>query len=202
MKKLSTIIWSLTLFISTQAGAQNIDVDILKSINPPNPNSQVWKSASQSVYPMSAILVVGTLAYGFIDQNKQVQHNGYDLLLCTGISLTITEILKRTVDRTRPAEAYPGVIFSASPSVDRSFPSGHTSQAFAMATTVSLQYRKWYVVVPAYLWAGSVGYSRMYLGKHYPTDVLAGAVVGAGSSYLSRYLTKKIFREKKLTTHE
>ncbi|ULT24063.1 phosphatase PAP2 family protein [Sphingobacterium sp. E70] len=45
---------------------------------------------------------------------------------------------------------------------------------------MSRAYSKWYVVAPSLLWAGSVGYSRMYLGVHYPTDVLAGAVLGLG----------------------
>jgi membrane-associated phospholipid phosphatase len=52
-----------------------------------------------------------------------------------------------------------------------SFPSQHTSFAFATATALSLQYRKWWVVVPAYTWAAMVGYSRLYLGQHYPSDV-------------------------------
>ena len=66
-----------------------------------------------------------------------------------------------------------------------SFPSGHTSGAFATATILSLEYPKWYVIVPSYLWAGTVGYSRLHLGVHYPTDVLGAMVVGAGSAYLS-----------------
>ena len=53
---------------------------------------------------------------------------------------------------------------------------------------------KWYVAIPAYLWAGTVAYSRMYLGQHYPSDVLAAAVIGAASSYVTRWLTKKIFK--------
>jgi undecaprenyl-diphosphatase len=58
---------------------------------------------------------------------------------------------------------------------------------------MSIQYKKWYVVVPAFAWAGSVGYSRLYLGEHYPTDVFAGAAIGIGSAYLSEWLNKKLF---------
>ena len=79
----------------------------------------------------------------------------------------------------------------------RSFPSGHTSLAFSTAASLSIQFNKWYVTLPAYLWAGSVAYSRMYLGVHYPTDVLGGAAVGIGSAYLAHWLNQKFFKNKK-----
>lgn len=63
---------------------------------------------------------------------------------------------------------------------------------FALATSLSLSYPKWYIIVPSYAWAGSVGYSRMDLGVHYPSDVLAGAVIGAGSAWLTYYINKKL----------
>jgi undecaprenyl-diphosphatase len=65
--------------------------------------------------------------------------------------------------------------------------------AFSTATSLTLQYKKWYVAVPAYFWAANVGYSRMYLGEHYPSDVFAGAAVGAGSAVLAHWLVKKIW---------
>ncbi|RYD90466.1 MAG: phosphatase PAP2 family protein, partial [Sphingobacteriales bacterium] len=51
-----------------------------------------------------------------------------------------------------------------------------------------------YVTVPAYAWAGSVAYSRMYLGKHYPSDIVAGAIVGVGTGYATHWLNKKLFK--------
>ncbi|MBK9735061.1 MAG: phosphatase PAP2 family protein [Saprospiraceae bacterium] len=126
-----------------------------------------------------------------------MQQHGYELLISIGVSSLFSETLKSAFSRTRPADKYPNEVFVSNPVHGRSFPSGHTTVAFATATTLSLQYKKWYVVVPAYLGAASVGYSRMYLGKHYPSDVLAGAVIGIGSGYLSHWLTKKIFKKKK-----
>jgi undecaprenyl-diphosphatase len=80
-----------------------------------------------------------------------------------------------------------------------SFPSGHTSVAFSTATSLYLAYPKWYVAVPAFTYAASVGYSRMYLGVHYPSDVLAGAVIGAGSAWLMYKANKWLFKKKPKT---
>ncbi len=80
---------------------------------------------------------------------------------------------------------------------DFSFPSGHTSLAFSMATSLSIKYRKWYIVVPAFLYAGFNGYSRLYLGVHYPTDVLAGAITGSSSAWLTFKLNQWLHRKKK-----
>lgn len=197
MKNLQNTIFIILLFLSVDVCAQNIDIDLLKSINHPNPNSAVWKGTSYSVYPASAVIVLGSLAYGYANQDKQIQQHGYELLITTVINVGMTEWLKRVFNRTRPADAYPGQVFVSSPSSGKSLPSGHTSQAFAMATTLTIQYKKWYIVVPAYTWAAAVGYSRMYLGKHYPSDVLAGAALGAGSSWLGHFISNKLFRPKR-----
>jgi membrane-associated phospholipid phosphatase len=178
------------------ASAQILDIDILKGINPMYPDSEYWLQTSASVYWVPAVLVIGSLGYGYLGGDKQARNDGYELLISIAISQLISEALKVTVNRERPADRYPYEIFVSSPTHGGSFPSGHTSAAFATATTLALDYKKWYVVVPAYMWAGSVAYSRMYLGKHYPTDVLGGIVIGMGSAYLSHWLTKKLFKDK------
>jgi membrane-associated phospholipid phosphatase len=68
--------------------------------------------------------------------------------------------------------------------------------AFATATSLSLVCPKWYVILPSFTYASLMGYSRMYLGVHYPSDVLIGALIGSGSAYLSHYIYKKIIKEK------
>ncbi len=182
------------LFIQQTVHAQNIDINLLKAINPQNPNSVVWRGATSSVYPVSIASPIALLATGYITKNKKIETDGWEATGSLIINTAITQGLKYTFNRQRPYISYPGQVFPYSFDTDPSFPSGHTSSAFATATTLSIEFKKWYVVIPAYLWAGGVGYSRLYLGEHYPTDVLAGAAVGAGSAILSHWLTKRFLR--------
>ena len=99
-------------------------------------------------------------------------------LLCVG--------LKYAVDRERPFQAHPGLRLPTGPEPLGSFPSGHATVAFAGATTIAFEQPA--MAIPAFLWAGAVGYSRLYNGVHYPSDVLAGAALGVGSAFLARAL--------------
>lgn len=196
IKKIKIAVLSL-LIVSNSLLAQNWDINLLKNINPKNPNSGYWKTTSGSIYWASGATAIGTLAYGFIADDQNAQHNGYEVLISSAVGFAFTESMKAVIKRERPQDKYPNEVFVNSKTTGYAFPSGHASSAFALATTLTVQYHKRYISVPAYLWAGSVGYSRIYLGKHYPTDVLAGAIVGAGSSYLSHILSNKLFNRKK-----
>jgi len=98
-------------------------------------------------------------------------------------SAIFSNILKYTVNRPRPFITYP-FLEKVTSGGSLSFPSGHTCDAFTLATSVSIACPKWYVITPSYGWAGSKAYSRMDLGVQYPSDVLAGAIIGVGSAYL------------------
>lgn len=74
-----------------------------------------------------------------------------------------------------------------------SFPSGHTSTAFVIATSLSLSYPEWYVIAPSFAWAGSMGVARMWLGVHYPSDVLVGAALGAGAATVVHFFLPDVF---------
>jgi undecaprenyl-diphosphatase len=132
---------------------------------------------------------------GFIDHDSHTKLDAVFVFESLGISFLITEGLKYSINRERPFKTLPGVT-AASDAGGPSFPSGHSSNAFAMATSLCILYPKWYVIAPSLLWAGTVGYSRIYLGVHYPSDVLAGAIVGAGSAYIAYKLNKILFRSK------
>ena len=179
------------------ANAQNWDIDLAKDINPTHPGSGYWKFTSASTYLFSAGVPVGVLAAGFITGDAALKKKSIEVFGAMVTEVIVSEAMKKIFDRQRPAEKYPGIIFPYKDLHGQSFPSGHTSLAFAAAASLSIQCKKWYVTVPAYLWAGSVCYSRIYLGVHYPSDVLAGAAVGIGSAYLVHWANKKLFGEKK-----
>lgn len=193
--KCKSMLIIITCFFCVQnISAQNWDINIAKSINPDNPNSTVMKGVTKSVYPISLASPVALLATGYIEKNKLLQIKGWKAVGSLAINTIVTQGMKRIIDRERPYVKYPLIIHPYQIETDASFPSGHTSTAFATATTLSLELKKWYVIVPAYAWAAGVGYSRLYLGEHYTSDVIGGAVVGAGSAVLSHWLTKKFFK--------
>ncbi len=196
MNQKKWLISFLIILTGLNASSQNIDINLLKSINPNNPNSGYWKATSGSTYFISAAVPVFLLTEGLIKKDRFLKIKARNVFTSIVIELIISETIKESINRKRPAETYPGIIFPYKIVSGRSFPSGHTSLAFATAASLSIQCKKWYVTVPAYIWAASVGYSRMYLGVHYPSDILGGAAVGVGSAYLSEWLSKKLFRQR------
>lgn len=153
------------------------------------------RSISNSTQTIAALIPLSVLAAGVIANDKPTMKKGLYMVETVAGATFISYAMKYGFDRNRPFNANPHIIPAGSGS-SPSFPSGHTSVAFAAATSLTIAYPKWYVAVPAYAWAASVGYSRMYLGVHYPSDVLAGAVIGAGSAWLMYKANKWLFKKK------
>lgn len=107
-----------------------------------------------------------------------LRRNALLLIMPVALSAIVANILKYIIDSPRPFEIYPFIV-KLSSGGSPSFPSGHTADAFAFAVAVCLVYPKWYTIIPGLIWASLVGYSRMSLGVHFPSDVLAGAIIGS-----------------------
>ncbi|WP_297764522.1 phosphatase PAP2 family protein [uncultured Muriicola sp.] len=106
------------------------------------------------------------------------------------VNQALTLGLKYTTDKKRPFN-----------NGDRAFPSGHTSTTFQSASFIQRRYG-WKYGIPAYVLAAYTGYSRINAQKHDGWDVLAGAVVGIGSSYLFTTPYQKEHMELTFTSWE
>jgi membrane-associated phospholipid phosphatase len=193
IKKLFLVI---LLFPTLNLWSQNADIDILKYVNL-NRNhhlDNMFRGFTNSAGPVAFGVPILLIGISLARKDSLTLQKSLYLGASVVSSAIISNILKYAVNRPRPFVTYPfleKVTSGGSPS----FPSGHTSDAFSIATSLSIAYPKWYVIIPSYAWAGVVAYSRMDLGVHYPSDVLAGAIIGAGSAYLcykgQQWLAKK-----------
>jgi membrane-associated phospholipid phosphatase len=196
LKRILLLLFTIIYFVTLKVDAQNIDVNILKALNPRYPTSDVWSAVSSSGYWLTPAVPVSVFAYGLIEKDEKAKHDAVETAVSIGISSIISEAFKRSIDAQRPADKYPNAVFVTDPRHGRAFPSGHTTLAFATATSLAIEYKKWYITVPAYAWASAVGYSRMYRGYHLPSQVLGGAVIGIGSAYASHWITNKLWKRK------
>lgn len=103
-----------------------------------------------------------------------------EVILGTLTLWLLVETIKALTDRARPFFDLEGTRVIGWRQLGRSFPSGHTAQTFFLVTLLSHQFQlvTW-VTVPLYTVAVLVGFTRMYVGAHYPRDVIAGAVLGS-----------------------
>lgn len=104
-------------------------------------------------------------------------------LAAFAIELPLYLLFKNTIRRNRPADALGGFNAFLAPADKFSFPSGHTAAAFLMATLIASFYPEQTLL--GYSIAALIGSSRVLLGVHFPTDIIAGIVLGVGSAALA-----------------
>lgn len=104
-------------------------------------------------------------------------------------------ILKPIVARTRPYEVIEGLKLIVAKANDYSFPSGHTGASFASAVAMCRKVKKPYGILALVL-AALIAFSRIYVGIHYPTDILGGLVTGVGLGILVNIIGDKIIAKK------
>jgi undecaprenyl-diphosphatase len=109
-------------------------------------------------------------------------------------SLT-SALLKDALDRVRPALAEPAVTALVPIPGDASMPSGHAATAAAAAGVVALLHPR--LRLPLLALVAAIGLSRVYLGVHYPSDVLAGLALGAGVAWLTVAAARRAVRARR-----
>lgn len=122
-------------------------------------------------------VLVGTLAAGTAFRQKKLQAAAIDGWEASGFAFSCSVVIKTATSRARPFQNE-GVWKRERFSTSSSFPSGHTAQAFALATVISSYYHKPWVKILCYGLAASVGLARMNDDKHFASDVLVGAALG------------------------
>ncbi len=192
--KLKNIVQIFICFIFiNNIQAQNIDINILRDINIGRDKNLdgTFQFFSDSAAPVGIGAPVVIFAIGMINKDASIKQKGLYIGGAFLASAILTTAIKFGVKRDRPFTTYEEIDDNATGG-GYSFPSGHTSSAFSTATSMCIAFPKWYVVVPSLAWASGVAYSRLFLGVHYPSDVLAGIIVGSGSAYLTYKLNKWI----------
>lgn len=127
----------------------------------------------------------------FFTYGKNTKRAGIMALVCMAIcALIVNIILKNAVARIRPYEALEGLTLLVERQRDYSFPSGHTSASFA-AAWMYFKYLKKSLARAFLVIAALISLSRLYVGVHYPSDVLAGFLIASAVSFFLIRAEKK-----------
>lgn len=171
------------------------DIDLLRKIN--GGRNPFW---DHILLPVT--LVTFYVAYGIpllmalisIPGKKvRLRLQGLYILCALLFSGLMVNLIKPLVGRIRPWMTYP-FVHKLGPAGGFSFPSGHAGDVFTLVTGLFLIIPRKGIGFLFYGWALVVIYSRMYLGAHYPTDILGGACIGILSSLLFYTLFRRWFR--------
>lgn len=185
-KRTGIVFFAVILFqFTSRAQINNFDYRILRNIaetRTPEKND-FFKFVSKYNNPICLAAPATLFITGLIKDDLQMRKSSLYVTESIASASLFNVILKKIFKRKRPFikdPTFKAVVFAR----NESFPSGHTAEAFSMASSMTFAYSKWYVILPTFAWAGVVGYARMYLGVHYPTDVFAGATISSGMSWL------------------
>jgi membrane-associated phospholipid phosphatase len=137
-------------------------------------------------------LLLTILLVSLKTKSKPLRAMFYKILAVLIVVATLSFTLKTIIYRERPFVTYPD-IEKLSEAGNSSFPSGHTLEAFAIAVAFSILIPKRKVIIPVFIWASVVAYSRMALGVHYPSDILSGMIIGSSIGWLIPWLINKFY---------
>jgi len=157
------------------------DYDLEQWINGPAGHHPIWDSLAVQVAgwaePLFIAVVVLWFILGWLRGRAPDHYGALAALLAAGGALSINLIISHIWLRARPFVAHPGTVhLLLSHSRDASFPSDHAAAAFAISVVLLAVHRR--AGLAALTFAAAMSYARVYVGDHYPGDVLAGAAIG------------------------
>ena len=191
MKNIIIILTIITL--SPKIIAETIDAQILRAIHTErNTNLDgIMKGISNSSYIILPAIPMGLFINYKICDCEDKLYNSINIGSSIAITAATSLILKEIIKEPRPYKQY-DFVENITTESGYSMPSMHTSTAFSLATSLTLIEPKYYIIIPAYLWASIVAYSRIHLGVHTFSDVIVGAVIGTGISFATNSIMKSI----------
>lgn len=166
-----------------------MDYELFQRINDLAGQSQFLDSVMLAITRYGPFLLVLPLLYLWFFRGAKGKKAALLALASMGLALLLAQIITIFYFRERPFAMHEvNLLIEKSP--DSSFPSDHATFSFAIASMVWLQDRKagWVSLALALL----IGVSRVFVGTHYPLDILGGALLGAGSALLVWSLRKKL----------
>lgn len=183
----------LSLFLSTITDTfQAMDLATLEALN----SSRVTDldllllALTMSAYGLGAVVPVALYLLGHVRKSAALRLKAFQYVLAMCLMVGVIGALKYTVNRTRPFVGHNSIERIAEAS-SPSFPSGHTAFAFTAAVALALMFRNAPLRVMVLAWAILVAYSRLALGVHYPSDVLASILIGTTAAMAAHHTFRK-----------
>ena len=186
---------------TTKYNENSLDVKIFRAFNDINSKfvNTMANITNESITPVSIATPIGMYVAARINDNYYDESSSVLLALSELTNAAVTFGIKTAVKRKRPFRVLNNVYLTDTSAVKGtfSFPSGHTSASFVIATSLTLRYPDEPVLIAGlYTYATIVSLGRIYWGVHYPSDVLAGMMIGAGSAALIYSLRVPIINAK------
>jgi membrane-associated phospholipid phosphatase len=151
---------------------------------------------------IAAVCLVVSVMFFILKKRKRADLGELTIGFAPALSLIFSFIscnliLKNAVARIRPYEAMNDLSILIPKESDASFPSGHSSAAFAcsVALLIALPKKYKWIGVIAVIYASIMAFSRLYVGVHYPSDVVGGVLIGTACAFAGTFLIRRILEK-------
>ena len=176
---------------------QNIDISVIEKIYrfQHNLNSELFNKIMIffTILGDNGIIWIAIALILFL--NRKYRKIGVfsivSLIIC---ALAVNVILKPLIHRPRPFSELADITLLIKAPKDYSFPSGHTAASFVMVYIFFRHIKKYFI--PVFITGILITFSRMYLSVHFPSDIIAGIIIGIFSGYAGEKLTDGFYRKK------